>query len=85
MQIYVGIGNPVFKVEAIYVDDSALFSGDQQLILLACAITHHPYLQSIVLEPCSRLIVQINEAIDPLKWSVDGTGSIGDVVCRLFD
>ena len=34
--------------------------------------------------PCSRLIVQNNEAIDPLRWSVDGTTSTGDVVCRLF-
>ena len=40
------------------------------LLLLACAITHHSYVQSIVLEPCSRLIVQNNEAIDPLRWSV---------------
>ena len=35
-------------------------------------------------EPCSRLIVQNNEAIDPLGWLVDGAASIGDVVCRLF-
>ena len=54
------------------------------LLLLACAITHHSYVQSIVLEPCSRLIVQSNEAIDPLRWSVDGATSTGDVVCRLF-
>ena len=54
------------------------------LLLLACAITHHSYVQSIVLEPCSRLIVQNNEAIDPLRWSVDGAASTGDVVCRLF-
>ena len=53
-------------------------------LLLACAITHHSYVQSIVLEPCSRLIVQNNEAIDPLRWSVDGATSTGDVVCRLF-
>ena len=56
----------------------------EQIILLACAITHHSYVQSIVLEPCSRLIVQNNEAIDPLRWSVDGATSTGDVVCRLF-
>ncbi len=41
-------------------------------------------LQSIVLEPCSRLIVQINEAIDLIGWSVDGAASSGDMVCRLF-
>ena len=40
------------------------------LLLLACAITHHSYVPIIVLEPCSRLIVQNNEAIDPLRWSV---------------
>ena len=47
------------------------------LLLLACAITHHSYVQSIVLEPCSRLIVQNNEAIDPLRWSVDGATPTG--------
>ena len=57
---------------------------DHSALLLACAITHHSYVQSIVLEPCSRLIVQNNEAIDPLRWSVDGATSTGDVVCRLF-
>ena len=51
-------------------------------LLLACVIMHHSYVQSIVLEPCSRLIVQNNEAIDPLRWSVDGATSTGDVVCR---
>ena len=56
-----------------------LFHCHSQL-LLACAITHHSYVQSIVLEPCSRLIVQNNEAIDPLRWSVDGAASTGDVV-----
>ena len=54
------------------------------LLLLACAITRYSYVQSIVLEPCSRLIMQINEAIDPLGWSVDGAASTGDMVCRLF-
>ena len=49
-----------------------------------CAITHHSYVQSIVLEPCWRLIVQNNEAFDPLRWSVDAAASTGDVVCRLF-
>ena len=53
-------------------------------LLLACATTHHSYVQSIVLEPCSRLIVQNNEAIDPLRWSVDGATPTGDVVCRFF-
>ena len=55
-----------------------------ELLLFACAITHHSYVQSIVLEPCSRLIVSINEASDPLRRSVDGTASTGDVICRLF-
>ena len=62
----------------------AFFTNFVLLLLLACAITHHSYVQSIVLEPCSRLIVQNNEAIDPLRWSVDGAASTGDVVCRLF-
>ena len=44
-------------------------------------VCHHNYVQSIVLEPCSRLIVQNNEAIDRLRWSVDGAMSTGDVVC----
>ena len=54
------------------------------LLLVACAITHHSYVQSTVLEPCSRLVVQINDTIDPLRWSVDTTASTSDVVCRLF-
>ena len=58
--------------------------GVELVLLLACAITHHSYVQSIVLEPCSRLIVQNNEAIDPLRWSVDGAAPTGHVVCRLF-
>ena len=32
----------------------------------------------------SRLIVQNNEAVGPLRWSVDGATPTGDVVCRLF-
>ena len=55
-----------------------------RLLLLACAITHHSYVQSIVLEPCSRLIVQNNEAIDTLRWSVDGAASTGDVTDEML-
>ena len=55
-----------------------------RLLLLACAITHHSCVQSIVLEPCSRLIVQNNEAVDPLRWSVDGAASTGDVTDEMI-
>ena len=55
-----------------------------RLLLLACAITHHSYVQSIVLEPCSRLIVQNNEAIDTIRWSVDGAASTGNVTDEML-
>ena len=55
-----------------------------RLLILACAITHHSYVQSIVLEPCSLLIVQNNEAVDPLRWSVDGAASTGDVTDEMI-
>ena len=54
------------------------------LLLLACAITYHSHVQSTVLEPCSRLIIQINEAIHPLRRAVDGPASTRDVFCRWF-
>ena len=54
------------------------------LLLLACAITHQSHVQDTVLEPYSRLIVQNNQAIHPLRRAVDGTASTSDVFCRLF-
>ncbi len=54
----------------------------------SCVCHHAPLIcpecMIIVLEPCSLLIVQNNEAIDPLRWSVDGATPTGDVVCRFF-
>ena len=54
------------------------------LLLLACAITQQSHVQSTVLEPCPRHIVQLNESMDPLRRAVDGTASTSDVFCRLF-
>ena len=65
---------------SVVLSHSARFEGKKYVLLLSCAITHHSYVQSIVPEPCSRLIVKNNEAIDPFRWSVDGAASTGDVV-----
>ena len=49
---------------------SIVLHATHALLLLACAITHYSYVQSIVLEPCSRLIVQNNEAITPITHAL---------------
>ena len=49
------------------------FFVDRLLLLLACAITHHSHVQSTVLAPCSRLNVQLNQAIHAIRRAVDGT------------
>ena len=83
----------VFASKDVKVNTPTTLKGRSQLdaetvvrdrLLLACAITHHSYVQSSVLEPCSRLIVQNNEAIDPLRWSVDGAASTGDVTDEML-